>query len=257
MIAILTQVDAWILAVVLAVVMIGGWALGFRTGQQKAKQGDHKPPNRLADATLALLGLLLGFTFSMSLGKHEQRRLMVVTDANAIGDFHTCVSLTKNNQARKNLLDVIQKYAKQRLALANAHVEEEKALQLELAKIDKMHARMVDLSRTILDDGTAVAVPLTNTLNGVTSNTAARLAASRDRLPSSVVMLLFLASVVSMALLGRQQGMAGEHHRWSTSGFIVLVCMVVWVTMDLNQPRHGWIVVSQEPMERLVASFEN
>ena len=45
--------------------------------------------------------MLLAFSFSMSLVKHEQRRQMVVTDSNAIGDFYTCVSLLKEPQREK------------------------------------------------------------------------------------------------------------------------------------------------------------
>jgi hypothetical protein len=57
--------------------------------------------------------------------------------------------------------------------------------------------------------------------------------AARDRLPSSIVMLLFLGAVVSMALLGKQQGVSSEWHLGTTIGFALLVCMVVWVTLDL------------------------
>jgi hypothetical protein len=39
-------------------------------------------------------------------------------------------------------------------------------------------------------------------------------------------------------------------------GFAVLVCMVVWVTLDLNQPDRGWIAVSQEPLQRLLKGIE-
>jgi len=51
--------------------------------------------SKFLDASLAVLGLLLAFTFSTALVKHDQRRLMVVADSNAIGDFYTCASLLK------------------------------------------------------------------------------------------------------------------------------------------------------------------
>ena len=35
-------------------------------------------------------------------------------------------------------------------------------------------------------------------------------------------------------------------------GFVVLVGLVVWVTLDLNQPHRGVITVSQEPLQRLL-----
>ena len=83
--AILTAVDAWVLATMLAAAMLAGWGAGWWRGRRLAKGGRQADASKFSDASVALLGLLLGFTFSMALSKHEQRRLMVVTDSNAIG----------------------------------------------------------------------------------------------------------------------------------------------------------------------------
>jgi hypothetical protein len=103
-----------------------------------------------------------------------------------------------------------------------------------------------------LQGKTIIVVPLVNTLNALTSSHAARLAAGRDRLPASIVVVLFASSVISMMLLGIQQGLAAERHIAATLGFVVLVGLVVWVTLDLNQPHRGLITVSQEPLQRLL-----
>lgn len=34
------------------------------------------------------------------------------------------------------------------------------------------------------------------------------------------------------------------------------IVMVVWVTLDLNQPQRGWITVSQGPLERLLLGMK-
>jgi hypothetical protein len=89
----------------------------------------------------------------------------------------------------------------------------------------------------------------------VTSSHAARLAARRDRLPPSIVLLLFFAAVLSMVLVGRHQAASEERDFLGTVGIIALVSLVVWVTLDLNQPYRGWITVSQEPMQRILAGI--
>ncbi len=73
-------------------------------------------PSKFDDASLALLGLLLAFTFGVSISKHDQRRLAVVADSNAIGDFYTCASLIKE-PTRTKLQTVIREYAELRLSL--------------------------------------------------------------------------------------------------------------------------------------------
>ena len=42
---------------------------------------------------MALLGLLLAFTFAMALNWHDSRHGAVVADSNAIADFYTCATL--------------------------------------------------------------------------------------------------------------------------------------------------------------------
>jgi hypothetical protein len=246
--ALLIDVDSWILAAGLAVVMLLGWWVGWWSGRHQ-KEESAAPGIKFNDASIALLGLLLGFTFSMSLSRHEQRRLMVVTDANAIGDFYTCASLLKD-PVRGRLQAGVRRYTGYRLAVVRSHPDED-----QLREAQEMQGEMQALVKQAVDAGTPVAVPLVNTLNEVTSSHIARLSASRDRLQASIVALLFLTAVTSMVLMGRHQGASGDRHLGSTLGFVVLVGMTVWVILDLNQPHRGLIRVSQEPMQRVLSGM--
>ena len=249
----LIEVPAWLTALVLLVLMCVAWRLGWRRGHNLQTKQQEAPASQFAEPSLALLGLLLAFTFSMALGKHDQRRQMVVTDSNAIGDFYTCASLVKE-PIRGKLQRVIREYTEHRLALAITQPSQEDVLK-KLADIPDRHNQMQTLVGEAIDSGTPVAIPLVNTLNGVTSSHAARLAASRDRLPPSVVLLLLLAVLVSMVLMGMRQGAAGDWHLGATLGFIIVIGMTVWVTLDLNQPQKGLITVSQEPFQLLLSGM--
>ncbi|MGH9368275.1 MAG: hypothetical protein ACRD3M_11440, partial [Thermoanaerobaculia bacterium] len=129
------------------------------------------------------------------------------------------------------------------------------AIAQALAPFEQMHSQMTDLVGEALRDGTPIAAPLTNTLNSLTSDDAARLAAIRDRLPVTVVALLVLAGVIAAFLVGRQQGASPAGLPAGTISFVLLVTLVVWVILDLNQTYGGFIRVSQEPMQRLLASM--
>jgi hypothetical protein len=52
-------------------------------------------------------------------------------------------------------------------------------------------------------------------------------------------------------------GGSGDLHFAGTIGFVVLVCMTIWVILDLNQPHRGAIQVSQEPMRRVLSGMGN
>src|SRR5579883_2826737 len=110
----LERADSSALALALLAAMLGCWAAGWWTGRKTAPEKSDDPDVRFTDASLALLGLLLAFTFSLSLARHDQRRAMVVAESNAIGDFYTCASLLKGT-TRVRLQKVIQEYAQHKL----------------------------------------------------------------------------------------------------------------------------------------------
>ena len=248
----LEQVDAWVLALGLAASMLAGWGIGWKRQRRLPLDQAPDPGIKFTDAGMTLLGLLLGFTFSMSLARHEQRRTMAITDSNAIGDFYTCASLL-HEPHRLILQAIIRGYAERRLAITRLSSEAE--FEREVQECEQMHGRMTEVVAAAVADGTPVAVSLANTLNEVTSSHAARLAAYRERLPWSILLLLFVASVVPAFLMGLQQGISQNPHLSGTISFVLLVTMVTYVTLDLNQPGRGLIRVSQEPMERLVQSM--
>ena len=93
---IFAEVVSWVVALVLGLAMFGAWEFGLWHGRQLQVKFGEVPISKFEDASLALLGLLLGFTFSMAIVKHDQRRLMVVADSNAIGDFYTARACSKS-----------------------------------------------------------------------------------------------------------------------------------------------------------------
>lgn len=252
---VLTDYDAWAIALILGVAMLVTWGFGLWLGRRR-RTADGKPAeSKFDDASVALLSLLLAFTFSMSLGKHDERRKMVVADSNAIGDFYTCASLLKD-PVRTRLQSVIRDYARFRIDLARRPPDRQ-TVENALVQIQQMHGQMTDLVAEAVGSGTPIAVSLTNTLNGVTSSHATRLAAVNDRLPLSIVLLLFTSGVASTLLIGREQGAAHDAELIGTLAFILLVTFAVFVTLDLNQPQRGLITVSQEPLRRLLSSMSN
>jgi hypothetical protein len=240
--------DIHIVALVLGVAMLAAWRIGRHLGR-RVRGKDGVKPSKFDDASIALLGLLLAFSFGTSIAKHDQRQVAVVADASAIGDFYTCASLLKE-PSRTKLQTVIRQYAQLRLDLARGRVRD---LEEALAEFGRMHDEMTAMVDQAVSDGAPIAMLLANTLNNVTSNQAARLAAYRDRLPTSIVFLLYTCAIITALLIGREQGVEGSIDLAGTLCFIVLVSIAVYVTLDLNRPESGRIRVSQEPIEHLLS----
>jgi hypothetical protein len=105
-------------------------------------------------------------------------------------------------------------------------------------------------------DGRPMDLALTNTLNNLTSAHASRLAAYDEIVPWSIVLLLLLSSIAPSFLMGMKQGETHKLHHSGTLSFIVLVSLVIFVTLDLNQARRGLIRVNREPLERMTKSLD-
>lgn len=246
------EIDSWVVATSMACLMIIGWSLGWQRGVRKALTGKLNAVN-VNEAILALFGLLLGFTFSMSLAKHDQRRLMLINDANCIGDFSTCASMLKEPFRGKLLADVKQYL--HILVTPFPKITETAAFTRKLNDLQALQADIQALVGQAVDAGTPITVPLVNSLNGMSSSHASRLDSLRDRLPLEIVMLLSFAAIVTMVLQGQRQGEAGNKLFTPSLGFILLASMVIWVTLDLNQPNRGLINLDKEPLQRLLAGL--
>lgn len=66
-------------------------------------------------ATLTLLGLIIGFTFSMSLGRYDQRKLYEEAEANVIGTEFLRADLLPDDTAVR-VRELLKKYLNQRIA---------------------------------------------------------------------------------------------------------------------------------------------
>ena len=67
--------------------MVACLECGYRIGNRASKRSEHAHEGigTLGAAVFALLGLLLGFTFANGISHLDQRRQLIVREANAIG----------------------------------------------------------------------------------------------------------------------------------------------------------------------------
>src|SRR5580765_429813 len=77
----------WIVFAVLVILLVGlselAWRMGL-AGSRKKSEAD-RGSGTVRSAVLALLGLLLGFSFAIAGARHEARRELLVEEANSIG----------------------------------------------------------------------------------------------------------------------------------------------------------------------------
>jgi len=82
-----------------------------------------------------------------------------------------------------------------------------------------------------------------------------RLAAFQNRVPEIVIWLLLGVAVATAGVVGYNNGLGNRRHVFGALTLIVLVVVIIRVIIDLDRPRHGLILVSQQSMINLQESL--
>lgn len=83
----------WLLFLTVAIVLFASSLVGYRLALTTHIDDDshhHEQINTLREGLFVLLGLLLGFTVAMVLPRFDERRQLVIDEANAISGRRCC-----------------------------------------------------------------------------------------------------------------------------------------------------------------------
>jgi len=202
---------------------------------------------------LGLLALLTAFTFSLSLNRYEERRAIVVEEANAIGTAEMRVRLlAAPDNAR--LSQMLQNYARTRLAYGQSTSAEKPALAARSA--DQRGAiQAATIAALIPDARTSLAVLVSPAINAVLDVGAEREALNDARLPGMIVASLILYNLLTAAMLGYALTGVRARQRPAAAALFVLLTLAIGLILDLDRPQRGTIRVDQTPMKQLVEGF--
>ena len=237
----------WAMTLIIAALLLGGCEFGFRlggrvSGAEKSDQG------HVLSAMLALLGLLVGFTFSIAVGRHETRRLLVVAEANAI-ETEYLRAQTVPEPFRSRLMNVLRRYVDVRLALAAAG-EDDAAIARAEALTDRLHQQMwaVTVEAVPVVQPPAISSLLEAGMNTIIDAAASQRAALAARLPTIAFASLVLYALVAAGMLGFVSGSGQHRSRVGAIIMLLLLTLALGLILDLDRPRRGTIRVSQQPL---------
>lgn len=250
----------WLATLILGATLIVTTEIAFRLARfalgkrpEMATDKESAGVGILLSGGLALLGLLVGFTFSMATDRFDARRMWVNEEANAIGTAYLRARLTVGPD-KAALPTLWANYAEARLALSVSH----DGLQERQALLDRAETIQTNIwqatqreSAAARDDITASLVEATNLAFDVAGS---RRTAVEARIPPGIVWTVILYALVAAALLGHT--LAFDRRRlFQSSALLLLVAMSIALIIDLDRPQSGVVRVSQAPMERAVASI--
>ena len=211
--------------------------------------------NTIQSAVLGMLGLILGFTFSFANERHDTRRQLVVSEANAVGTAWLRTELVAQPAAGE-LRQLLREYVDARLELASAGVDYQKELKA-VAHAETLHQRLWDraLAATKIEHNREAALLLLPALNEVIDVHGLRIAAIVEHVPAAVIALLVFVATVALGMVGFGNGISRSHGTLFLLTLSLLIAAVVTVIVDLDRPRRGFITTRQQPLIDLQRSF--
>lgn len=199
-------------------------------------------------AVLTLLALLLGFTYSMSEGRFEERRQLVVDEANAIGTTYLRAK-TLPEPRSSEIQGLLRQYTALRVENAGRIEDDPEKIRETGNREKKLQSMLWSHAATLARENpnpviSAFLVPLNEMIDLGTK----RLAAFRNRVPLPIYVVLFIASTVALWLIEYYLGSHKQKALMVTGTLALLVASVMWLIMDLDQPVRGAIRTSQQSL---------
>jgi hypothetical protein len=250
--------NQWLFGLTVALVLLGLSEAGYRIGLRLYATKDEARRSQIGGvqgAILGLLGLLLGFTFSMAVNRYETRREMVLKEANAIGTAWLRAGLLPEAQgaATKNLfrrfVETRLKY--QKLSDDPAQLAEGLRLSAEIENQLWQHAEAAAQAAP-----TPITATFINALNEMIDTDAERIDASRNRIPEAVWLLLVLVAAFGCLTSAYGSGAQGARSGFTSALLPMLITIVIIFIFDLLHTHQGIVSISQQPLLDLLQSMQ-
>lgn len=206
-------------------------------------------------AVLGLLGLLLGFSFAMAVGRHDTRRALVVDEANSIGTTWLRAAFLPEPHA-KEVKALLKRYTGLRIEAARADTDE-KAVTLFQGEVTDIHNQLwAHAEAAAAEKPSPVTVSFITSLNETIDLDSSRKAAMRNHVPGAVWLLMLVVAGCGAWASGYGSGTGGLRSAFNQIVFPVLIAVVITLIADIDRPRRGLIGVNQQPMQELLESMQ-
>jgi hypothetical protein len=196
-------------------------------------------------ATLTLLGLIIGFSFSMAIGRYDQRKNYEEEEANAIGTEYLRTDLLPANGAKTRQL--LRQYTDLRIQFYTTRDAD------ALKQVDEDTSRVQNemwaaVSQPAIGQPNPVVGLAVGGMNDVINSQGYTLAAWRNRIPGSAWMLLFAIGIFCNILLGFGVRMPNVKLLMILP---LVVAIAFFLIADIDSPRRGRINVRPQNLETL------
>ena len=228
---------------------IGAWFHKRRRDPEEELREDF---GLILGATLTLLGLIIGFSFSMAASRYDQRKNYEEQEANAIGTEYVRADFLSPADAAK-VRTLLRSYLDQRILFYTTGTEQ------EVRQIDARTAQLqAELWSVIAAAAAAQPTPIValavSGINDVLNSQGYTQAAWWNRIPIAAWGLMAAIAISCNLLFGY-----GSRSTKAGAKLLVVLPIIISIALmliaDIDSPRHGFIRVSPQNLVSLAESL--
>lgn len=221
--------------------------LGYRlaTYRLRHSQGEKESPvGGMVGGTLGLLAFMLAFTFGLAGSRFEDRRQVLLSEANAIGTTYLRAAMLPE-PARTETRNLLREYVDVRLeGVQSGKVNE------AIVKSEELQNRLWSQAVAATEkDRSPITGLFVVSLNEVIDLHATRVMAGlRSRVPGVIWIVLYLLAILTMVIIGYHSGLAHSRRSIAMIALVLGFSSVLYLIADLDRPGQGTLRVSQQSM---------
>jgi hypothetical protein len=237
--------------------VVGGTAaLGVLAGRYLRAHSERyrEPIGVLQGALLGVVGLILAFGLSLAVGRYQDRRADVVTDANTIGTAYLRAQTIAEPQ-RTQSLEFLRRYNDLAIRITY-EVPGSAAIRATSAQQGELQQRLWRLAGESLNAHPRDSAPrlYVDSLNDMIDQQTVRISGLNNRVPDAVLWLELLGAALALGLLALYLSVLGKG-LVPIAGAAAIVSFLVLVTFDLDRPTRGLIQIPATPLVALEATM--
>ncbi len=253
----LYQLPIWAVCLLYISILFAALEFGYFVGQRlhaSWKNADPTNGQNILISMFAVLGLMLAFTYGAAVDRFDASKRAVVMEANAMRTAFLRANLVVE-PGRTELKQALLDYARTRIVKQDIHRSEKKFQEL-IQKSLQVQSKLWPLTVEFAEQDSISLFLLATSVNQIIDAHTIRLAAIKDKLPISAVIMLILVAAASLAVAGFNGGIAGRLNRWRMMAFALILVGVMLVIHDFDHPVDGFIHVSHDSIVYVINDME-